>query len=320
MELLERVACQARPLASAALESYELHADDWELAPGPRVFDLTGPDTRRFDRLAAEARAAGVAVWIGTEVWAGMVNPTLADLEDEHGRIAVAPLIERPTTEEVPMTTVAEPVSNGHHDHEPELAPAGYVKCRGYSEKPDCDGNAADAPKKGAGTGKCAECRSGIARLGGAGRSRAAATERAERGVEEKVPAGWLKVPGTGLAYRTPQEAFVAADEIEADGERVAEAARAQDDHGKADQAIDASRELAEKIRVVARAAIDSAEEAAVLTSVRGTHETLAALREATDELDRRRVAVKDQEGVVASLLEQLREETGVSGVRVTRL
>jgi hypothetical protein len=65
-------------------------------------------------------------------------------------------------------------------------------------------------------------------------------------------PEPWISVPTTGLRYRTPAEAYVAADEIEADGERVAESARFDGNEGKADQAIDAARELAEKIRTAA--------------------------------------------------------------------
>lgn len=76
--------------------------------------------------------------------------------------------------------------------------------------------------------------------------------------------AGWIKVPGTGLVYRSPAEAYVAADEIEADGERVAAGARDDGNHGKADQAIDGTRELAEKIRVAARAADERAAGSAV--------------------------------------------------------
>jgi hypothetical protein len=66
----------------------------------------------------------------------------------------------------------------------------------------------------------------------------------------QEPPVVWaVKVPGTGLRYRTVDEALVAADEIEHDGERVARQARVDGQEGKADQAIDASRELAEKIR-----------------------------------------------------------------------
>lgn len=66
----------------------------------------------------------------------------------------------------------------------------------------------------------------------------------------QEVPVVWkVKVNGTGLRYRTVDEALVAADEIEHDGERVAHEARVDGHEGKADMAIDASRELAQKIR-----------------------------------------------------------------------
>lgn len=69
----------------------------------------------------------------------------------------------------------------------------------------------------------------------------------------QEPPVVWaVKVPGTGLRYRTADEALVAADEIEHDGERVARQARVDGQDGKADQAIDASRELAQKIREAA--------------------------------------------------------------------
>jgi hypothetical protein len=67
-------------------------------------------------------------------------------------------------------------------------------------------------------------------------------------------PVRRVRVRGTGLTYRTPEEAYVAADEIEADGERVADQARFDGNETKAEQAIDQSRELAEKIRVAAAA------------------------------------------------------------------
>jgi hypothetical protein len=70
--------------------------------------------------------------------------------------------------------------------------------------------------------------------------------------------AGWIKVAGTGLAYRNSMEAYVAADEIEADGERVAQACRDDGNEERADLAIDQARELAEKIRAAARAADES--------------------------------------------------------------
>lgn len=69
----------------------------------------------------------------------------------------------------------------------------------------------------------------------------------------QEPPIVWaVKVPGTGLHYRTVDEALVAADEIEHDGERVARQARVDGQEGRADQAIDASRELAQKIREAA--------------------------------------------------------------------
>jgi hypothetical protein len=73
--------------------------------------------------------------------------------------------------------------------------------------------------------------------------------------VRQTPPIVWqVKVPDTGLRYRSPAEAYVAADEIEADGERVATNARRSGDDAKAEQAWDAAHELAEKIRRVARA------------------------------------------------------------------
>lgn len=69
-------------------------------------------------------------------------------------------------------------------------------------------------------------------------------------------PIVWaVKVDGTGLRYRTTDEAYAGADEIEHDGERVAREARIAGQDGKADQAIDASRDLANKIRAAADAA-----------------------------------------------------------------
>jgi hypothetical protein len=61
-----------------------------------------------------------------------------------------------------------------------------------------------------------------------------------------------VKVNGTGLTYRDVDEALAAADEIEADGERVAEQALADGNGDKADQAAEISRELAERIRAAA--------------------------------------------------------------------
>lgn len=85
-------------------------------------------------------------------------------------------------------------------------------------------------------------------RPGGAGAKQRPVQER------QTPPIVWaVKVNGTGLKYRTPEEAYVAADEIEHDGERVAREARISGNEGRADQAIDASRELAEKIREAAR-------------------------------------------------------------------
>lgn len=60
-------------------------------------------------------------------------------------------------------------------------------------------------------------------------------------------------VKGTGLRYRSSDEAYVAADEIEADGVRVAEDARFDGDDAKAEFALDASRELAAAVRASAR-------------------------------------------------------------------
>lgn len=77
----------------------------------------------------------------------------------------------------------------------------------------------------------------------------------------QQIPVVWaVKVPDTGLRYRSADEAYVAADEIEHDGDRVAREARIAGQEGKADQAIDASRELAEKIRAAALACKPHAE------------------------------------------------------------
>lgn len=73
--------------------------------------------------------------------------------------------------------------------------------------------------------------------------------------VQEATATWHIAVPGTGLRYRSPEEAYVAAEEIEHDGERVARETRVAGLEEKADRAIDASRELAEKIRVAARLA-----------------------------------------------------------------
>lgn len=77
----------------------------------------------------------------------------------------------------------------------------------------------------------------------------------AEAGQVRQQPPSRIRVPGTGLSYRTSDEAYVAADEIEFDGERVAENARRSGDEARADQAIDRARVLAEKIRAAARVA-----------------------------------------------------------------
>lgn len=66
--------------------------------------------------------------------------------------------------------------------------------------------------------------------------------------------ARFIRVPGTGLVYKTVDEALVAADEVEHDGERVAENARRHGDDARADEAIDRARELAHKIRRAAEA------------------------------------------------------------------
>jgi len=68
------------------------------------------------------------------------------------------------------------------------------------------------------------------------------------------APAKRVRVRGTGLTYATPEEAYMAADEIENDGQRVAEQARFDGNEPKAEQAIDQSRALAEKIRDAAHA------------------------------------------------------------------
>lgn len=75
-----------------------------------------------------------------------------------------------------------------------------------------------------------------------------------------ETPPGWIKVVGTGLRYRNADEAYVAAEEIEADGERVATDARFDGNEAKADQAIDNSRALAKKVREAARAAEGTSE------------------------------------------------------------
>lgn len=72
----------------------------------------------------------------------------------------------------------------------------------------------------------------------------------------QQPPVVWrVKVDGTGLKYRTADEAYVAADEIEADGERVADGLRHDGDEVKAEKAVDAAHAVAEKIRDAAAAA-----------------------------------------------------------------
>jgi hypothetical protein len=84
----------------------------------------------------------------------------------------------------------------------------------------------------------------------------------------QAVPIVWtVKVPGTGLRYRTVDEALIAADEIEHDGERVSENARRSGDDVKADKAVDQARELAQRIRDVANGTSTEAE--AVVPPVR---------------------------------------------------
>jgi hypothetical protein len=78
----------------------------------------------------------------------------------------------------------------------------------------------------------------------GLGATVAGASSRSEHDRGARV-----KVPGTGLTYRSRDEALIAADEIEADGERVADQARFDGNGEKADQAAEISRELAERIR-----------------------------------------------------------------------
>jgi hypothetical protein len=74
--------------------------------------------------------------------------------------------------------------------------------------------------------------------------------------VRQEPPRVWaVKVPDTGLRYRTPDEAFVAAEQIEYDGEQVADRARNVGDDDRAEKAWDAAHELAEKVRVAARVA-----------------------------------------------------------------
>lgn len=70
----------------------------------------------------------------------------------------------------------------------------------------------------------------------------------------QQPPVVWqVKVPGTGLKYRTVDEALVAADEIEHDGERVARSARVDGSEARGDAAHDQARSLAEKIREAVR-------------------------------------------------------------------
>lgn len=73
--------------------------------------------------------------------------------------------------------------------------------------------------------------------------------------VTEAIAKWHVVVKGTGLRYRNSLEAYAAAEEIEADGERVAEDARFDGHEQKAEQAIDASRELAAAVRTAARMA-----------------------------------------------------------------
>lgn len=78
-------------------------------------------------------------------------------------------------------------------------------------------------------------------------------TLRAEAPARQQVPAVWkIKVPGTGLKYRTVAEAVEAADRIEEDGERVARGARADGNDARADEAHDQALALANKIREAA--------------------------------------------------------------------
>jgi hypothetical protein len=81
----------------------------------------------------------------------------------------------------------------------------------------------------------------------GLGATVAGASSRSEHDHGARV-----KVNGTGLTYRDVDEALAAADEIEADGERVADQARFDGNGEKADQAAEISRELAERIRAAA--------------------------------------------------------------------
>lgn len=92
------------------------------------------------------------------------------------------------------------------------------------------------------------------------------------RGVDVRTKNGWaVKVPGTGLAYRSPEEAYVAAEEVEQDGQRVADDARFDGNEAKAEQAIDRARDLAEQIRIAARAIERKGAPPTVRNSVPGT-------------------------------------------------
>lgn len=78
----------------------------------------------------------------------------------------------------------------------------------------------------------------------GSVRSKAEPDERLEK--ESNSP---IRVPGTGLTYRSVDEALAAANEVQADGERVARAAVEDGDGEKAAAAAARAVELANKIR-----------------------------------------------------------------------
>lgn len=118
-----------------------------------------------------------------------------------------------------------------------------------------------------------------------------------------KAPAKRVRVRGTGLTYESADAAYLAADEIEADGQRVAEHARFDGKEAKAEQAIDQSRELAEKIRDAAHAfeartsgsststEVEKPEEASPALGIPLFHRALAraaiaAMRAAADTLE----------------------------------
>jgi hypothetical protein len=94
----------------------------------------------------------------------------------------------------------------------------------------------------------------------------------------------WISVPGTGLRYRDPDEALEAADEIEADGARVAEQAAADGNEPKAAMATEASRQLAEKIRAATRSEREPQAEAPAGPTEPAVKRPVSSPSPATDE------------------------------------